>query len=180
MLVMLHIFYRPLKMSTTSQHQDKRDDILDLLVFDDAHIPDFASYAELPPAAARLALMPSAGDEFSSLPVAPVATEGGPRGWHFVHLAITQHSVHKVETIEGTNDKEYIVSNLRKFKLEVVLVDKLTREPVDNRLELRVCPVQPRPSHRAHLVHTQLEAHSAQLRHRTAPRAGVPQPQPSP
>jgi hypothetical protein len=131
--------------TTTNQRQDRRDDILDLLGLNDAPMPDFASYVELAPAATRFALMSDefAGDEFSSLPVALVAAESGPPGWDSVHLAIAQHSVHKVEPIEGTNDEEFVVSNLRKFKLEVVL--KLRDEPVDNRLELRVRLVPPPP-----------------------------------
>jgi len=64
--------------------------------------------------------------------------------WEDLQLIIRQHSVHKVEEDELNGEKIYVVSNLRKFKIEVALVyrDGLDAqgqaEPaLDNRLELR-------------------------------------------
>ena len=81
---------------------------------------------------------PHSGSESSSAAFPNPSIDGGPRIWSELQLAIAQHSVHKVETVEGTDDKEYVVSNLRKFTINVVLVDKSTHQPVNNQLQLRV------------------------------------------
>mgnify|MGYP001219648908 CR=1 FL=1 len=49
--------------------------------------------------------------------------DGGAEDWANLQLAIKQHSVHKVENAD-TEDREYVVSNLRTFNIEVVLVDE--------------------------------------------------------
>ena len=66
--------------------------------------------------------------------------------WADLQLIINQHSVHKVEEDEVTGDKTYVVSNLRKFKIEVALVHRETQPPVaanENQLQLRVRPLSP-------------------------------------
>ena len=51
-------------------------------------------------------------------------------------LIIQAHSVHKVEN-EGTEDREYVVSNLRTFTVEVVLVAKESNSLAPNQLSRR-------------------------------------------
>ena len=73
--------------------------------------------------------------------------------WAGLQLIINQHSVHKVE--EDGPDKIYVVSNLRKFKIEVALVHRDTQPPApatENQLQLRVRPLSTqshRPAHSA-------------------------------
>ena len=64
-------------------------------------------------------------------------------------LIIQAHSVHKVEN-EGTEDREYVVSNLRTFTVEVVLVAKESNSLAPNQLSLQAellyengCEVRP-------------------------------------
>ena len=64
-------------------------------------------------------------------------------------LVIQAHSVHKVEN-EGTEDREYVVSNLRTFTVEVVLVAKESNSLAPNQLSLQAellyengCEVRP-------------------------------------
>ena len=64
-------------------------------------------------------------------------------------LIIQAHSVHKVEN-EGTEDREYVVSNLRTFTVEVVLVAKDSNSLAPNQLSLQAellyengCEVRP-------------------------------------
>jgi len=79
-----------------------------------------------------------------------MVADGGERPWSELQLAIKQHSVHKVEVDEATGDKLYVVSNLRKFTVEVQLLDKVTQElATSNQLRLRAvllyengCPVK--------------------------------------
>ena len=76
-----------------------------------------------------------------------MVADGGERLWSELQLAIKQHSVHKVEVDEATGDKLYVVSNLRKFTVEVQLLDKVTQEPaMGNQLRLRVRRRAPPPS----------------------------------
>ena len=66
-----------------------------------------------------------------------------------LNLIIQAHSVHKVEN-EGTEDREYVVSNLRTFTVEVVLVAKESNSLAPNQLSLQAellyengCEVRP-------------------------------------
>jgi hypothetical protein len=92
------------------------------------------------------------GDE-ATLQLAPVGSASAPnqallkpartasedvRDWQDLQLIIQQHSVHKVEVDETTGDRHYVVSNLHKFKIKVLLVDRATNEPVANQLQLQV------------------------------------------
>lgn len=91
----------------------------------------------------------------SALPHPPtppaMVPDNAQMDWGDLQLVIAQHSVHKVEYDETTGDKCYIVSNLRKFKIEVALVDKHDQQQVvtTNQLQLRAvllyengCPVK--------------------------------------
>lgn len=54
----------------------------------------------------------------------PVGAEAHAVQWNTASLVVTKHGVHKVE--KGANEqKQYVVSNARKFDLEVSLVDPL-------------------------------------------------------
>jgi len=81
-----------------------------------------------------------------------MVADGGTRDWSELQLIINQHSVHKVEVDEVSGDKMYVVSNLRKFTIEVHLIEKETNPPIlaqNNQLRLRAtllyengCPVK--------------------------------------
>ena len=65
-----------------------------------------------------------------TLPPLPTGTPGSgapvdspPECFDGLRLAIQSHSVHKVENAD-TEDREYVVSNLRVFQIEVVLVNE--------------------------------------------------------
>ena len=73
------------------------------------------------------ALLASIGQ---TLPPLPTGTPGSgapvdspPECFDGLRLAIQSHSVHKVENAD-TEDREYVVSNLRVFQIEVVLVNE--------------------------------------------------------
>ena len=67
-----------------------------------------------------------------------MVADGGSRDWKDLQLIISQHSVHKVEEDEVTNQRTYVVSNLRKFQIGVELLDRNTNELVPNQLQLQV------------------------------------------
>ena len=56
--------------------------------------------------------------------------------WKDLELYTEKHQVHRVEN-EGTADKGYVVSNLRKFEVSVILMDSKTRTPSHRALQLR-------------------------------------------
>ena len=105
-------------------------------------------------------------------------------------LIIQAHSVHKVEN-EGTEDREYVVSNLRTFTVEVVLVAKESNPLAPNQLSLQaellyengceVRPTQPDEQVAAPLLTRAIRARRKPLALSDAaapPRAGAPSARP--
>eukprot|EP00966_Prymnesium_polylepis_P044361 1027947-Prymnesium_polylepis.1 len=64
------------------------------------------------------------------------ATEGPE--WEGLQLRLKEMSVHKVEENEATREKVYVVSNLRRFRIEVELIDCKTQSASDKQLTLQV------------------------------------------
>ena len=80
------------------------------------------------------ALLNSIGQTLSPLatgtPGSGAPVDSSPQCFDGLRLVIQSHSVHKVENPE-TEDREYVVSNLRFFQVEVVLVNASNELAVD-------------------------------------------------
>ena len=88
----------------------------------------------------------------TSFPVVQFSGSGrGETGdWTSIQLFVQRHEVHRVENAQLPELKEYLVSNLKRFAVEVILRDRTTRQAVHRHLRVKASllyenaqPVQP-------------------------------------